>query len=66
MKHLLIRCSLGHLVAQLNGTLYIYGGQTKDEAGQTTDTWSKSLSFQQKSYIHVFLSFSLYPLLPYH
>jgi hypothetical protein len=27
--------------AQLNGTLYIYGGQAKTKQDQTTDTWSK-------------------------
>ncbi|KAK1755873.1 hypothetical protein QBC47DRAFT_446315 [Echria macrotheca] len=26
--------------AQLNGTLYIYGGQAKTSAGQTSDTWN--------------------------
>lgn len=29
--------------AQLNGTLYIYGGQAKTTEDQTTDTWSKLL-----------------------
>jgi len=32
-----------HKAAQLNGTLYIYGGQATASEDQTTDTWSKSL-----------------------
>jgi hypothetical protein len=29
--------------AVVNGTLYIYGGQAKTSAGQSSNTWSKSL-----------------------
>ncbi|WYZ42607.1 hypothetical protein EsH8_VI_000306 [Colletotrichum jinshuiense] len=29
-------------VALLNGTLYMYGGQSKTEASQTTDTWNNN------------------------
>ena len=37
------RCSHVGKAAQLNGTLYIYGGQAKTLEDQTTDTWSKRL-----------------------
>lgn len=30
-----------HQVANVNGTLYIYGGQAKTSSGQTQDTWSE-------------------------
>lgn len=30
-----------HQAAVLNGTLYIYGGQSKEKAGQEENTWSK-------------------------
>lgn len=29
--------------AVVNGTLYIYGGQAKGNAGQSSNTWSKSV-----------------------
>lgn len=29
-----------HQVANVNGTVYIYGGEAKQMAGQSTDTWS--------------------------
>lgn len=32
-----------HMTANVNGTLYIYGGEATTRSGQTTDTWSKSL-----------------------
>ena len=31
-----------HQAAVLNGTLYIYGGQSKEKAGQDENTWSSS------------------------
>ncbi|KAL2019273.1 hypothetical protein VTK56DRAFT_9817 [Thermocarpiscus australiensis] len=31
-----------HQTAQLNGTLYIYGGQAKSSEDQTTDTWNNN------------------------
>jgi len=34
--------------ALVNGTLYIYGGQAKMSAGQSSNTWSKLPSFQNK------------------
>ena len=33
-----------HQAAVLNGTLYIYGGQSKEKAGQEENTWSSSTS----------------------
>jgi len=30
-----------YAAALLNGTLYIYGGQSKSTADQKSDTWSK-------------------------
>ena len=33
-------------VANINGTVYIYGGQATQESGQTSNTWSKSCSRQ--------------------
>ncbi|KAK0636614.1 hypothetical protein B0T17DRAFT_613323 [Bombardia bombarda] len=33
----------GHQTAQLNGTLYIYGGQAKTSSDQTTNTWNNNL-----------------------
>lgn len=30
-----------HQAAVLNGTLYIYGGQSKEQAGQDENTWSE-------------------------
>ncbi|ORY62475.1 uncharacterized protein BCR38DRAFT_458970 [Pseudomassariella vexata] len=32
-----------HQSAVLNGTLYIYGGESKSSSGQTTDTWNNDL-----------------------
>lgn len=29
------------LAAELNGTVYIYGGEAKTSGDQDTDTWSK-------------------------
>ncbi|KAK0104661.1 hypothetical protein ONS95_004936 [Cadophora gregata] len=31
-------------IANVNGTVYIYGGQAKSASGQTTDTWSKQFN----------------------
>lgn len=33
------------LVANVNGTVYMYGGRAKTESGQTANTWSKWRSF---------------------
>ncbi|QSZ29117.1 hypothetical protein DSL72_003627 [Monilinia vaccinii-corymbosi] len=30
----------GHMTANVNGTLYIYGGEATTQSGQTTDTWN--------------------------
>lgn len=32
------------VAANVNGTLYIYGGEATTKSGQTTDTWSKSFN----------------------
>ncbi|KAH6719053.1 hypothetical protein BKA61DRAFT_268821 [Leptodontidium sp. MPI-SDFR-AT-0119] len=31
-----------HQIANVNGTVYIYGGQAKSTSGQTTDTWNNN------------------------
>lgn len=40
-----------HQVAQVNGTLYIYGGQAKSRGDQETNTWSKPPALHLETFV---------------